>query len=65
MEPNDLDTDAAGILIGDDICDVATAMAASYGPQPSEPRPARTTDRTFTILAIGGLIAFIVWLLWQ
>lgn len=57
------DTDAAGILIGDDTCDVATALAASYRPPTPAPAPARTKDRTFAILALGGLIAFILYLL--
>jgi hypothetical protein len=58
---NQIDEIALNTLLADGV-DAPTALAASYRPQPSEPQPARTTDRTFTILALGGLVAFIVWL---
>jgi hypothetical protein len=53
------DTDAAGILIGDDDCDVATALAASI--KESTDQPARLN----TAGVIAALIAMLVmaWLL--
>jgi hypothetical protein len=60
---DNFDTDAAGILIGDDICDPITALAASNRDEPPASQPAGTKDRTFAILALGGLVCFILWLL--
>jgi hypothetical protein len=66
MEPNErFDTDAAGILLID--TDVATALAASYRPQPASVNAASRSHRSnlfwWNLGIIAGLVLVILWLL--
>jgi len=60
----DIDTDAAGILIGDGL-DVPTAIAASYRPQPAVPHGGQYwfRDKWIQRGALLGLIASLLYLL--
>ena len=52
-------TDVAGILIGNDDCDVATALAASYRPQPAsieDSEPMASGRYSFNVGLLAGIV---------
>jgi hypothetical protein len=62
MADDNLDEVALNCLLADGI-DAPTAYAASIRDEQPTASIKPATDRTFAILTIGGLVAFIVWLL--